>query len=103
MGTLAVSMGIMAAGIAIIVVGFSIKKKGKTSFIAGNNEIFVPKNEKKLAGRIGWLVILFGMETFLFPLFFQWISGITGTHFAVLAGFQLLVVFLFMLMDQFEK
>ena len=98
---LAASLGIMAAGIVIIVVGISIKRKGKTSFIAGNNEIFVPKDEKKLAGRIGLIVILFGVESFLFPLVFQLIEGMTGTHFAVLAGLQLLAIFFFMLMDQF--
>lgn len=37
-------------GILLILSGNSIRKRGKTSFIAGNNDVFIPKNEKKMAG-----------------------------------------------------
>ena len=49
---------LMAIGLVIIAVGFIVKRTGKTSFIAGYNEIFVPKNEKKLAGQIGIVLVL---------------------------------------------
>ncbi|MCM3217730.1 hypothetical protein M3612_24995 [Niallia taxi] len=99
---LVISLGVMALGILIIFVGFSLRKKGKTSFIAGNNEVFVPKNEKKLAERIGLVIILFGIETVLFLVFFQLIKGIEGYHFAILALIHILVVFVLMFFDQME-
>lgn len=39
----------MVLGLFIIFVGYSLRRKGKTSFIAGNHKVFVPKDEKKLA------------------------------------------------------
>ncbi|WP_462409886.1 hypothetical protein [Neobacillus sp. Marseille-QA0830] len=99
---LVISLGVMALGILIIFVGFSLRRKGKTSFIAGNNEVFVPKNEKKLAVRIGLVIIIFGIETVLFPALFQLIKGIEGYHFVILALFHVLVVFVLMFIDQME-
>lgn len=100
---LAVTVVIMALGLVIIGVGIYIRGKGKTAFIAGNNEVFVPKNEKRLAGRIGAAVLLFGIETVLFPLLYQLIDGLKGCHFAVLAVVHLLAVLVFMVMDQIER
>jgi hypothetical protein len=97
-----ISLGVMVLGILIIFVGYSLRRKGKTSFIAGNNEFFVPKNEKKLAERIGLVIILFGVETTLFPVVFQLIEGIEGYHFAILALLHILAVFVLMLSDQME-
>jgi len=65
---------LIGLGIVIIIVGFSIKRKGKTSFIAGNNEMFVLKNERKLADRIGFVVMLFGVETAFFPIIYKLIN-----------------------------
>jgi len=98
----AASLGVMALGVLILFVGYSLKRKGKTSFIAGNNEVFVPKDEQKLADRIGLVVIIFGIETVLFPIIFQFIKGIEGYHFAILALIHIFVVFLLMLFDQME-
>ncbi|PLR96875.1 hypothetical protein [Bacillus sp. T33-2] len=99
---LVISLVVMALGILIIFVGYSLRRKGKTSFIAGNNEVFVPKNEKKLAERIGLVVILFGIETVLFPITFQVIHGIEGYYFAIVALVHIFIVFLLMLFDQME-
>ena len=99
---LVVSLVVMVIGVIIIFVGWNVRKKGTTAFIAGNNEVFVPKNERKLADRIGSLVMLFGAITILFPIAFQLINGIEGFHFAILAGIHLLFVFIFMLLDQME-
>lgn len=99
---LAFSICVMVFGIFIIVVGFSLRRKGKTSFIAGNNEVFVPKDEKKLAERIGIVVILFGIETVLFPVIFHVIRSIEGYHFGILALLHIFVVFVFMFFDQME-
>lgn len=100
---LVISLMLMALGSVIVYVGFSIKRKGKTSFIAGNNEVFLPKNEKKLAGRIGFVIMLFGMETVLFPVVYQFLNGIEGYHFAVLAVLHIFAVFFLMLIDQMER
>ena len=89
-----------ALGLVIIVVGSAVKRKGKTSFIAGYNEVFVPKDEKKLAGQIGFVMMLFGVETICFPLVFQFLKGIEGYHFALLAGLHILAVLILMLVDQ---
>ena len=91
---------LMSLGLVMIVVGSVIKRKGKTSFIAGYNEIFVPKNEKKLAGQIGFVLVLFGIETIGFPVFYQLVNGIEGYHFALLAGLHILAVLMLMLADQ---
>lgn len=99
---LAISLFVMALGIVIIFVGYSLRRKGKTSFIAGNNEVFIPKDEKKLAERIGLVVILFGAETVLFTVVFQVINGMEGCHFAILALLHILVVFVLMYFDQME-
>ncbi|MGM9926016.1 MAG: hypothetical protein ACI35R_17355 [Bacillus sp. (in: firmicutes)] len=92
---LVISLVLMVLGIVIILVGSSIIRKGKTSFIAGNNEMFVPKNEKKLSGRIGFVVMLFGGETVLFPVVYKLINGIEGYHFAVLAVLHILTIFFY--------
>ena len=96
------SVVLAVIGILLIMSGNSIRKRGKTSFIAGNNEVFIPKNEKKLAKRIGWLLVSFGYETVAFPIFFYFIKILEGYHFAILAILHLATVFIFMLMDQFE-
>ncbi|CAG9614845.1 hypothetical protein BACCIP111899_04078 [Bacillus rhizoplanae] len=97
-----ISLCVMALGILIIFVGYSLRRKGETSFIAGNNKVFIPKDEKKLAERIGLVVILFGAETVLFPVVFQVINGIEGYHFAILALLHILVVFVLMFCDQMK-
>ncbi|OIK06294.1 hypothetical protein BIV59_21570 [Bacillus sp. MUM 13] len=94
------SLAIMAAGILIFIAGYSLRKRGKTSFIAGNNKVFVPNNEKKLAGRIGTVVMLFGSITILFPIVFQMIDGLEGYHFAIIAAVHLVAVFVIMGLDQ---
>jgi hypothetical protein len=96
------SVVLMVIGIVLIISGNSIRKRGKTSFIAGINEVFIPKNEKKLAERIGWLLILFGFETVAFPMFFYFIKILQGYHFAILAIIHLVIVFIFMFIDQLE-
>ena len=96
------SVVLAVIGILLILSGNSIRKRGKTSFIAGINEVFIPKNEKKLAERIGWLLILFGFETVSFPMVFYFIKIIEGYHYAILAIFHLIIVFIFMCMDQLE-
>ncbi|RDU37898.1 hypothetical protein DRW41_08785 [Neobacillus piezotolerans] len=97
------SLVLIALGFVIIFVGISIKHKGKTSFIAGNNEIFVPRNERKLAERIGLVIMLFGVETVLFPIAYHFFSGIQGYQFTILAVLNILAVFLLMILDQFER
>ncbi|MGD6856026.1 hypothetical protein ACQCVO_13200 [Bacillus infantis] len=100
---LAVTVVLMALGLVIAWVGIYIRQKGKTTFIAGNNLVFVPKNERLLAGRIGAAVLLFGIETVLFPLLYQLIDGLKGSHFAVLAVVHVLAVLVFMVMDQLDR
>ncbi|WP_409295871.1 hypothetical protein V1498_20395 [Peribacillus sp. SCS-26] len=97
------SLILTAFGILIMIIGTLIIRKGKTSFIAGNHEMFVPKNEKKLAAQIGWVVIAFGLEAILFPIAFQISDIVVGWHFAVLAGMNVLVVLFFMLIDQLSQ
>ena len=91
---------LMAIGLVMIAVGFVVKQNGKTSFMAGYNEIFVPKNEKKLAGQIAFVMVLFGVETIGFPVVYQFFDGIEGYHFALLAGLHILAVLMLMLVDQ---
>ncbi|MFB6467200.1 hypothetical protein ACE38V_10275 [Cytobacillus sp. Hz8] len=99
----AVSLILMAIGIFITMIGYSIYHKGKTSFIAGFNEVFIPKNEKKLARQIGCVIIIFGIETFLFPIAYQIIDGLVGFHLTILSFLHILVVLLFMLSDQLSQ
>ncbi len=94
------SILLVLIGIFIIFSGFLIKKKGNTSFIAGNNQSFLPNNEIKLAKRIGWVVIVFGVETLVFPILFNYVKIIEGYHLAILAVIHLILVFIFMLVDQ---
>ena len=91
-------MGVL--GLLISMGGYSIRKKGSTSFIAGNNTVFRPRNEGKLADRIGWVVLLFGIETMAFPIFFYFMKFVEGYHFVILAVFHLFLVFIFMFLDQ---
>ena len=93
-------MGII--GFLISLGGYSIRNKGDTSFIAGNNKVFIPRNEKKLADRIGWVVLAFGIETIVFPIVFYFIKVIEGYHFVILAVLHLFVVFIYMFLDQME-
>ena len=97
---LVASIGLGVIGVIIFIGGYLIQKNGNTSFIAGNNKVFVPRNEVKLAKRIGWVVMLFGFETMLFPLLFHFIKFIEGYHFVILAVLHLLLVFIFMILDQ---
>lgn len=78
-----------------------ISKKERTPFIAGYNVIFHPKNEKMLAKRIGMLIILFGLETISFPVV-SLLFKVDGFYFAILAGIDILVVLILILMDQME-
>lgn len=93
---------IILLSIFFVYVGYSIKKRQNTSFVAGNNEIFVPKNERKLAGRIGLIIMLIGIETIVFPAVFQLISVVNGIHFAILAVINIALIFICMLIDQLE-
>ena len=98
---LAISLAIIFVGLLIIFVGFAINRKGNTSFIAGNNGVFIPKDEKKLALRISINVIVFGIEVVLFPIIYHFIE-ISGSYIAILAVFHLLTSFLFMVLDQLK-
>lgn len=100
---LIVSLALMVIGAIIIFVGFKVKQRGKTSFIAGNNSVFIPKNETKLAKQIGFIIMFFGLITMLFPIVHHFFNNIEGTYFAILAGIHILAVFVFMLMDQMEN
>lgn len=93
------SLLVSIAGILILIVGLYVRKKEKTSFIAGHNA----RDEKKLAKRIGWIIILFGVETFLFPIIFQLLPRIDGTAFLVLAMIHLAAVFVVILADQLSQ
>ena len=97
---LVASIGLGVIGVIIFIGGYLIQKNGNTSFIAGNNKVFVPRNEVKLAKRIAWIVMLFGFETMLFPLLFHFIKFIEGYHFVILAVLHILLVFIFMILDQ---
>jgi hypothetical protein len=83
----------------IIYVGVKIGKREKVDFIAGYNVIFKPRNEKKLAKRVGALVMLFGIETIIFitlSLFLLNLGGLYGT-FVVL---NVLFLGIFIIIDQ---
>ena len=97
---LVASIGLGVIGVIIIIGGYLIRQNGNTSFIAGNNKVFVPRNEVKLANRIGWVVMLFGLEIMWFPLIFHFIKFIEGYHFVIIAVLHLLLVIMFMIMDQ---
>lgn len=98
---LAISLAIIFGGLIIIFEGFSIKRKGKTSFIAGNNDIFIPNDEKKLASRLGINVVIFGVEIILFPIVYYFIE-LRGNYIVILAVFHLLIFFLLMFLDQLK-
>ncbi|MGF9988355.1 hypothetical protein ABEY04_05080 [Bacillus mycoides] len=54
-----------------------------------------------LARRVGVVVILFGVETILFPpvaFFFNF----EGFYFGILAGVDIVVVFILLIVDQLE-
>ncbi|WP_242488428.1 hypothetical protein [Bacillus sp. TH25] len=77
-----------------------MKKKEHLSFF-GYNTVFHPKNERVLARRVGVVVILFGVETILFPpvaFFFN----VEGFYFGILAGVDIVVVFILLIVDQLE-
>ena len=99
---LVASIGLGVIGVIIIIGGYLIRQNGNTSFIAGNNKVFVPRNEVKLANRIGWVVMLFGLEIMWFPLIFHFIKFIEGYHFVIIAVLHLLLVFMFMILDQLK-
>lgn len=89
------------AGCLFIWIGSNILKKERTPFIAGYNTVFHPKNERVLARRVGVVVILFGVETKLFPpvaFFFN----VEGFYFGILAGVDIVVVFILLIVDQLE-
>ncbi|MDM5157012.1 hypothetical protein QUF88_25230 [Bacillus sp. DX1.1] len=54
-----------------------------------------------LAKRIGMLIILFGLETISFPVV-SLLFKVDGFYFAILAGIDILVVLILILMDQME-
>lgn len=97
------SLLVSAAGTLMIIVGLYVRKKGKTTFIAGNNQMFHAKNEKRLAAQIGCIIIVFGIETVLFPIVFQLIPRIDGAIFLVLAIINLAAVFVVMIADQLRQ
>lgn len=97
------SLLVSIAGIFIILVGLYVRKKEKTSFIAGHNQLFHAKNEKRLASRIGLVIVLFGIETVLFPIIFQLIPRLDGTAFLVVAMIHSAAVFVVILEDQLSQ
>lgn len=97
-----ISLGLIVIGLIIISIGLSIRRRGETSFIAGNNVLFVPKNEKKLAERIGLVLSTFGFVTVMFPIVYQLVDGVEGYYYAVIAVIHLLSVFILMMLDQLE-
>lgn len=97
------SLLVSIGGILLIKVGLYVRKKEKTSFIAGHRQLFHVRDEKKLASRIGWVVVLFGIETVLFPIIFQLIPRIDGTVFLGLAMIHLAAVFVVILADQLSQ
>ena len=97
---LVASIGLGVIGVIIFIGGYLIQKNGNTSFIARNNKVFVPRNEVKLANRIGWVVMLFGLEIMLFPLIFRFLKFIECYHFVIIAVLHLLLVIMFMILDQ---
>ena len=100
---LVASIGLGIIGILFLIGGYLIRKNGHTSFIAGNNKVFMPRNEMKLANRIGLVVMLFGFETIMFPLLFHFIRFVEGYHFVSIAVLHLLLVFMFMILDQLSS
>ena len=94
------SIAVILLGVLFIYTGFQMKKKGRTTFIAGYKETFFPKNEEKLANWIGIIIILFGIVTVLFPITYQVFDGLQGYHFAIVAAAHLVAVFFAILFDQ---
>jgi hypothetical protein len=93
---------VLLFGCFFIFLGFFIWKKGSTSFIAGYKEMFTPKNEKKLAKRIGILIMIFGAETIVLLMTNLFVIEFQGYYYAVLAMLHLLFVFFLIMMDQLE-
>ncbi|MEH7458381.1 hypothetical protein V7183_14430 [Bacillus sp. JJ1127] len=89
------------AGCFFIWIGMSMLRKRKTPFIAGYNTIFHPKNEVLLAKRIAVVVILFGLETILFPIA-SLILKVDGVYFAILTGIDIAAALILIIMDQME-
>ncbi|MFP3512942.1 hypothetical protein SB775_25710 [Peribacillus sp. SIMBA_075] len=100
---LLISLCVVALGILFIYIGFIMKKKGTTTFIAGYNNTFFPKNEAKLANWIGLIIIIFGIVTILFPIAFQIFDGLEGYHFAIIAIGHIIAVFIAILLDQLSN
>ncbi|MED2971857.1 hypothetical protein P4361_06170 [Fictibacillus sp. B-59209] len=97
------SLGVAAIGVLILFVGWMIKCSGTASFVAGYRQTFFPRNEKKLASRIGIIIMVFGCITILFPIVHLFIDGLRGSFYALLAGCHLLAVFIVIAIDQVKN
>lgn len=84
-----------------IFLGIRIWKKEKVTFFAGVSENML-KNEKKLAERIGKLIILFGIETVLLIFTSLFIINFQSYYYGILAMLHVLVILLFLVIDQLE-
>lgn len=87
-----------------IAFGWLFKKRGNMHFIAGyETNFYRPKNEKRLVNRIGILIMLFGVETFVLMILHlfnaAWFSGLI---YGILAIVHALVLLIFVVIDQLE-
>lgn len=90
----------LIAGFFFIYIGRRVWVKGNTRFIAGYGETFVPKNEQKLARGFGLIIIIFGIESIIFPILSFFVNGL-GLYYGILIAINLLSVFFIMVKDQF--
>ncbi|AKO92300.1 hypothetical protein [Priestia filamentosa] len=86
----------------IIYVGVKIRKRERVDFIAGYNVIFKPRNEKKLAKRVGVLVMLFGIETIVFITLSLFLSNLVGFY-GTLVVLNILFIGIFIIVDQLSN
>ncbi|MBE2978648.1 hypothetical protein [Priestia megaterium] len=85
----------------IIYVGQLVWRKGKTTFIAGYGKMFTPKNEKQLAKGFGIIIMLFGLESIIFPVLSLFFDGL-GIYYGFLVVLNFFALFGVMIKDQVQ-
>ncbi|UOQ44155.1 hypothetical protein MUN89_20230 [Halobacillus salinarum] len=88
------------AGIVIIWTGTQIRKNKSTAFLTGKGEVFCPKNERKLAGRIGAIVMVYGFVIMVSATAIVFHFGMPGWTIIVLTGAHLAAVLIVLGLDQ---
>lgn len=98
----AISLMVIALGFLFIIVGSFVRKRGIPTTITGKHGLFFAKDKKKLANRMGLVLLIFGVEMVIFPWVYLVFEGVEGYHLAIFAIFHFFLLFGTVIIDQLE-